>query len=59
MTMWFALGALIGGAIGVRVALRYSRADSVHLWGLTAGAVAGGLVAIWMGWRESRRHWPG
>ena len=59
MTMWFALGAVIGGGIGIRVALRYGRSDRDHLLGLGVGAVAGGLVAVWLGWRESRRHWLG
>ncbi len=59
MTMWFALGAVFGGAIGVRVALRHGRSDRDHLLGLAIGAVAGGLLAIWIGWRESSRHWPG
>ena len=53
------LGAVIGGAIGVRVALRHGRSDRDHLLGLAIGAVAGGLLAIWIGWRESSRHWPG
>ncbi|MCV5968581.1 hypothetical protein, partial [Lactococcus petauri] len=59
ITLWFVLGAIVGGAIGVRQALRYGRSDSDHLWGLAIGAGAGGLLAVLFGWRESRRHWPG
>lgn len=59
ITMWFVLGAVVGGAVGLRTALRFSHADRAHAWGLALGALTGGLLGVWAGWRESRRHWPG
>lgn len=59
ITLWFALGAIVGGAIGLRETLSFGRSDRAHIWGLALGALGGGLIGVWLGWRESRRHWPG
>jgi len=59
ITLWFALGAIVGGAIGLRQALGFGRSDRAHILGLVLGALVGGLIGVWLGWRESRRHWPG
>ncbi|MFN7979628.1 MAG: hypothetical protein U0P30_15955 [Vicinamibacterales bacterium] len=42
ITLWFALGAIVGGAIGLRQALGFGRSDRAHILGLVLGALVGG-----------------